>query len=58
MKISKAAKNRLRMMSQAERKKIVQAAEMLCLANLITYARYSAIFRTVGNPSMTKLFKL
>lgn len=58
MKVSKAAKNRLRMMSQAERKKIVQAAEMLAKANLITYARYSAIFRTVGNPSMNKMLKL
>jgi hypothetical protein len=49
LKLSKAAKARIKRMSASERKAMVKAAAMLADAELITGARYSAIIRTCGN---------
>tara|TARA_R110000772_G_scaffold92586_2_gene189561 strand:+ start:131 stop:292 length:162 start_codon:yes stop_codon:yes gene_type:complete len=46
MKLSKAAKMRLKRMSQAEKKSVIKAAYMLADAELITAARAQAIHRT------------
>ena len=57
MKLSKAAKARIKMMSQAERKKALAAAELLAMNNMISYKRYETIHRTLGSTA-AKLFKL
>ena len=45
------------MMSQAERKKALAAAELLAMNNMISYKRYETIHRTLGSTA-SKLFKL
>jgi len=57
MKLSKAAKARIKMMSASERKKLLQAAELLAMNNCISYKRYEAIHRTL-NSNAAKLFKM
>ena len=47
MKISKAAKARLRLMSASDRKAVEKAARVLADAECVSYARANAIIRWV-----------
>jgi hypothetical protein len=52
MKMSKAAKARIKRMSSADRKALVKAAMLLADNDCITASRYSAIHRTCMNGRM------
>jgi len=45
MKLSKAAKSRIKIMTMAEKKSLVKAAHMLAMNQVISYKRYEAIAR-------------
>jgi len=47
VKVSKAAKARIKRMSAAEKNAIQKAAKLLADAELISHGRVNAIFRTV-----------
>jgi len=51
LKLSKAAKARIKRMSASERKALVKAAQMLADAEIITSDRYAAIYRTCAKGS-------
>tara|TARA_Y100000361_G_C11159946_1_gene346621 strand:- start:3775 stop:3939 length:165 start_codon:yes stop_codon:yes gene_type:complete len=48
MKLSKAAKARIRRMSASERKAILKAAQLLADVEIITADRYAATYRTLN----------
>jgi hypothetical protein len=46
MKLSKAAKARIKIMSSVDKKALVKSAHMLAMNEVISYKRYEAIART------------
>jgi len=52
MKVSKAAKARIKRMNQAERKQLLKAATLLADNDLITDSKWSAISRSLRSSSM------
>ena len=51
MKLSKAAKARIKRMNMKERKDVMKAAMLLCDNDMITPQRYEAIHRTLSRSS-------
>ena len=54
MKLSKAAKARLKRMSIADKKKVRAAAALLADCEVITAERYYAVSRTLGGSSQLR----
>lgn len=48
MKLSKAAKARIKRMSSTERKQVMKAAQLLADNEIITGERYAATYRTLN----------
>ena len=51
MKLSKAAKARIKRMSASERKQVLKAAQVLADIEIITPERYAATWRTLNSSS-------